>query len=213
VAWGAVRNDPRPLPAAFHASLVGVDGGGRAGPVRPPRPQGRRGSPGFDCDPLRLRNPDHSRHPHRAVGDRDLACRSSPGDGSSARRRHGLGRARAWHRPPKINPTEQRPMSVISVYAVFANAEEAERIGRTVVEERLAACVNILGPIRSIYRWEGAVQTANEVTAIFKTPDRHGDALIELIAALHSYDVPCVVAWPIDKIIRSYADWVEDNVR
>ena len=104
-------------------------------------------------------------------------------------------------------------MSVVSVYAVFANAEEAERIGRTVVEERLAACVNILGPIRSIYRWEGKVETADEVAAILKTHHWHGDDLIERIAALHSYDVPCVVALPIDKIIRSYADWVEDSVR
>jgi len=51
-------------------------------------------------------------------------------------------------------------MSILSVYAVFANAEQAERVGRTVVEERLAACVNILGPIRSIYRWQGKIETA-----------------------------------------------------
>ena len=104
-------------------------------------------------------------------------------------------------------------MSVLSVYPVFANSEEAERIGRTVVEERLAACVNLLGPIRSIYRWEDKVETADEVAAIFKTHHWHSDDLIERIAALHSYDVPCIVAWPIDKIIRGYADWVEDTVR
>ena len=104
-------------------------------------------------------------------------------------------------------------MSVVSVYAVFANAEESERIGRAVVEEQLAACANILGPIRSIYRWEGKVETSEEVAAIFKTHHRQADALIERIAALHSYDVPCIVSWPIDKILRSYADWVEDSVR
>ena len=104
-------------------------------------------------------------------------------------------------------------MSVVSVYAVFANAEEAERIGRTVVEEQLAACANILGPIHSIYRWEGAIETADEVAAIFKTHHWYSDALMERIAALHSYKVPCVVTWPIDKILRNYADWVEDNVR
>lgn len=104
-------------------------------------------------------------------------------------------------------------MSVVSVCAVFANAEEAERIGRAMVEERLAACVNILGPVRSIYRWQGAIETADEVAAIFKTHHWHSDALIERIAALHSYHVPCVVSWPIDKILRSYADWVEDSVR
>jgi periplasmic divalent cation tolerance protein len=104
-------------------------------------------------------------------------------------------------------------MSIVSVYAVFANAEEAERVGRTVIEERLAACINILGPIRSIYRWEGAIESADEVAAIFKTHHWYGDALIERIAALHSYKVPCIVSWPIDKILRNYADWVEDNVR
>ena len=104
-------------------------------------------------------------------------------------------------------------MSVLSVYAVFANSEEAERIGRTVIEERLAACINILGPIRSIYHWNGKLETADEVAAIFKTHHWQADALIARIAALHSYDLPCIVSWPIDKILRSYADWVEDTVR
>jgi periplasmic divalent cation tolerance protein len=104
-------------------------------------------------------------------------------------------------------------MSVLSVYAVFASAEEAERIGRTVIEERLAACINILGPIRSIYHWNGKLETAEEVAAIFKTHHWKADGLIERIAALHSYDIPCIVSWPIDKILRSYADWVEDTVR
>ena len=103
-------------------------------------------------------------------------------------------------------------MSVISVYVLFANAEEAERIGRTVVEERLAACINILGPVRSIYRWQGKVETADEIAAILKTSNAEADALITRIAGLHSYDVPCIVTWPIDKVLGTYADWVESNV-
>ena len=103
-------------------------------------------------------------------------------------------------------------MNVISVYAVFADAEEAELIGRAMVEERLAACVNILGPIRSIYRWRGAIGTADEVAAIFKTTQERAEPLVTRIAALHSYDVPCVTAWPIDKILGAYADWVENSV-
>jgi periplasmic divalent cation tolerance protein len=67
-------------------------------------------------------------------------------------------------------------MRVISIYAIFANAEEAERIGRAVVEDRLAACVNILGPVRSIYRWKGEIESADEVAAIFKTTDDTVDA-------------------------------------
>ncbi len=103
-------------------------------------------------------------------------------------------------------------MSVVSVYAIFADAAEAERIGRIVVEERLAACINILGGVRSIYRWQGAVETADEVAAILKTSHAQADALIARIAALHSYDVPCIATWPVDKLLVSYADWVEDSV-
>lgn len=103
-------------------------------------------------------------------------------------------------------------MSVVSVYAVFANAEEGERIGRQVIEERLAACVNLLGPVRSIYRWQGAVEQADEVAAIFKTTQVQADALITRIAGLHSYEIPCIAVWPIDKLLADYADWVEASV-
>ncbi len=103
-------------------------------------------------------------------------------------------------------------MSIVSIYAVFANAEEAERIGRKVVEEKLAACINILAPCRSIYRWKGVVESADEVPAILKTHTWQADELIERIAALHSYDTPCIAVWPIEKLLRRYADWVEDTV-
>ena len=103
-------------------------------------------------------------------------------------------------------------MSIVSVYAIFADADEAERIGRTVVEERLAACTNILGPVRSIYRWQSAVETSDEVAAILKTTHTGADALITRIAGLHSYEVPCIVTWPIDKVLGRYADWVDGSV-
>ena len=103
-------------------------------------------------------------------------------------------------------------MSVTSVYAVFGSLEEAERVGRTVIEERLAACINMLAPTRSIYRWDGAIESADEVAAIFKTTAASAEALIRRITALHSYEVPCVVTWPIDKVLRSYAAWVERSV-
>ena len=103
-------------------------------------------------------------------------------------------------------------MSVVSVYAVFADAEEAGRIGRQVVEEGLAACINILGPCRSIYRWQGKVETAAEVAAILKTSDAVADRLINRIAELHTYEVPAITIWPIDKLLSSYGDWVEESV-
>jgi periplasmic divalent cation tolerance protein len=103
-------------------------------------------------------------------------------------------------------------VSIVSVYATFASAEEAERIGRAVVEDRLAACVNILGPCRSIYRWQGVVESADEVAAIFKTTDAAADALLTRIAGLHSYDVPAITVWPIEKLLGNYAEWVETSV-
>jgi periplasmic divalent cation tolerance protein len=104
-------------------------------------------------------------------------------------------------------------MSVVSVYAIFASAEEAERIGRSVVDEELAACINILAPCRSIYRWQGKVEEADEVPAILKTTDQRADALLTRIAELHSYRVPCITVSPVSKLLSSYADWVETNVR
>ena len=103
-------------------------------------------------------------------------------------------------------------MSIVSLYVVFASEEEAERIGRDVVENRLAACINILGPCRSIYRWRGAVETSGETPAILKTTADKADALVSRIAGLHSYDVPCIAVWPIDKLLLSYAEWVEESL-
>ena len=100
-------------------------------------------------------------------------------------------------------------MAVVSVYCIFADAEEAERIGRTLVEERLAACINILGQCRSIYRWQGAVEEATEVPAIIKTSAYVVDAVIARIAELHSYEVPAITVWPVHKLLADYADWVE----
>lgn len=104
-------------------------------------------------------------------------------------------------------------MSVVTVTAFFASDEEASAIGRTVVEERLAACVNIGGPVRSIYHWQGDIEDSNEVAASFKTTAAMADTLIARIADLHSYEVPCIFAAPVEKVLAAYADWVEENVR
>ena len=83
-------------------------------------------------------------------------------------------------------------MSVVTVYAVFADPAEAQRIGRQMVEEGHAACVNLLQPCRSFYRWEGAIETANETPALFKTTLDKADGIIARIAELHSYSVPAI---------------------
>ena len=104
-------------------------------------------------------------------------------------------------------------MTIVTIYAVFANADEAQRIGRTIVEEKLAACVNILAPCRSIYRWQGAIETATEVPALFKTELSKADALIARVTEMHSYDVPAIAVWPIERLPAAYGDWVETELR
>ncbi|HEX5183779.1 MAG TPA: divalent-cation tolerance protein CutA [Allosphingosinicella sp.] len=100
---------------------------------------------------------------------------------------------------------------IATVYATFGNADEAASIARTLVEERLAACANILGPCRSIYWWQGKVEEAEEIAALFKTTAGSADALIARLAEMHSYEVPAAVAWPIEAALPAYASWVEDE--
>ena len=102
---------------------------------------------------------------------------------------------------------------IVSVYATFVSEEEARRIGRTIVEERLAACVNILGPCHSIYRWQGAIEEAAEHPALFKTTAGRAEALLTRIAALHSYDVPAAVVWPIARTLPAFGDWLEQETQ
>ena len=98
--------------------------------------------------------------------------------------------------------------AIVTVYATFPSDEEARRIARILVEERLAACANILGPCRSIYRWRGAIEEADGVAALFKVRADGAGPLLARLAELHSYDVPAAVVWPISDAIGDYARWV-----
>jgi periplasmic divalent cation tolerance protein len=102
---------------------------------------------------------------------------------------------------------------IVTVYAVFGSAEEAHRIARTLVDERFAACANILAPCRSVYRWRGAIEEAEEVPALFKTRVEQAEPLIARIAELHSYELPAAVAWPIADALPDYALWVDQESR
>ncbi|MGF7147216.1 periplasmic divalent cation tolerance protein [Sphingomonas zeicaulis] len=95
------------------------------------------------------------------------------------------------------------------VYALFADADEADRIGQQVVEEGLAGCVNIQAPCRSIYRWHGAIERATEVPALFKTRSALAEPLARRIAELHSYDVPAISHWPAETG-TAYAAWLDE---
>ena len=99
--------------------------------------------------------------------------------------------------------------AIVSVYATFADAAEAERIAGAVVDERLAACANLLGACTSIYRWQGKAERTDEAAALFKARADKAEALVARIAELHSYEVPCIVVWPIEAALPAYAAWVK----
>src|SRR3546814_9601361 len=83
---------------------------------------------------------------------------------------------------------------VVTVYATFADRAEAERIGRQMVEERLAACVNILGDAHSIYRWQGQIETATETAALFKTAADRAEPLTARIVVRALVRFGCLAA-------------------
>ncbi|MBV9163859.1 MAG: divalent-cation tolerance protein CutA [Pseudonocardiales bacterium] len=100
-----------------------------------------------------------------------------------------------------------------AVVATIDSAEEAEVLARGIVDARLAACVQIVGPIRSIYRWAGDVQSEQEWQCWIKTSADRLDALTEHIKKNHNYDVPEVVALPIMGGSADYLSWVTDETR
>jgi periplasmic divalent cation tolerance protein len=96
----------------------------------------------------------------------------------------------------------------LSVFIVAADMAEAERIAEALVQDRLAACVNILGGVKSVYRWQGEVEKADEVALVAKTTVSLFDNLAARVRALHSYDTPAIVAWPIIAGDAAYLDWI-----
>lgn len=102
----------------------------------------------------------------------------------------------------------------IVVLVTCGSAKEARKIARAVVEQRLAACANIvMTPVRSVYRWKGRVESAKEFLLIIKTTQGRFAALKAEIKRLHSYDVPEIIALPITRGAAAYLAWISDSVR
>jgi periplasmic divalent cation tolerance protein len=99
----------------------------------------------------------------------------------------------------------------VVVFVTAASAEEAARIGRALVEERLAACANVVGPIRSIYRWEGAVEEASEHLMLVKARAADVDRIATRVRALHGYEVPEIIALPIRGGSPAYLAWLAES--
>jgi periplasmic divalent cation tolerance protein len=104
-------------------------------------------------------------------------------------------------------------MSESIIYITTNSEEEAEIIGRNLVSRRLAACVNIIGNMKSIYHWEGKIESAQEVVVIAKTKKALVHELIENVKTLHSYDCPCIVALPITDGNEDFLRWIRDETK
>lgn len=98
------------------------------------------------------------------------------------------------------------------VYVTVGSAEEGATIARAVVTERLAACANLLPPVRSFYWWNGALQDDAEHVLVLKSREDRVEALTARIRELHSYEVPCVVALPIEAGNPAYLSWLGEEL-
>jgi len=100
----------------------------------------------------------------------------------------------------------------IVILSTCANEEEAARLARALVEARVAACVNIVPSVRSVYRWKGAVEDAAECLLIIKSSRSLFDALRAVLEKLHPYELPEIVALPIVEGSPNYLNWLGENL-
>jgi len=102
---------------------------------------------------------------------------------------------------------------ILTVFVTTANEEEAVRIAKTIVTERLAACANMVSGLRSIYRWKGEIWDTEERLLMIKTRAALFPALEQRIRALHSYEVPEIVGIPITAGSPAYLGWILENTQ
>lgn len=104
-------------------------------------------------------------------------------------------------------------MNLNLIYITAKDKEEAKKIGKELVKSRLAACVNIIDNMNSIYWWEGKVQDDNEVILIAKTKESLVPDLIEKVKSMHSYKCPCIVSLPILNGNKDYLEWIQKETK
>ena len=105
------------------------------------------------------------------------------------------------------------PMSALVCFSTCPDADAAERIAATLVGEHLAACVNVLPGLRSVYRWKGAVERADEVLLLIKTQPDRLPPLQDRLRQLHPYELPELIAVETDLGLPAYLRWIADETR
>ncbi|MGV8841221.1 MAG: divalent-cation tolerance protein CutA [Bauldia sp.] len=107
-----------------------------------------------------------------------------------------------------MTATGDQAGAAVSVYVTFPDAATAESVGAAIVAAGLAACVNIVPGVRSIYRWKGVVERAEETVAFFKTRADLADRLTAAVAVRHAYETPAILVLPIIGGDARYLDWI-----
>jgi periplasmic divalent cation tolerance protein len=111
-----------------------------------------------------------------------------------------------------VIPATSDPTAEILVVMInLPDPETAQRLATAIVEQRLAACANVMAPCRSVYRWRGEVETADETPVFFKTTRAGYPSLESAIRALHPYELPEIVALPVAAGLPAYLAWVADE--
>jgi len=101
----------------------------------------------------------------------------------------------------------------IAILVTCGSEEEALKIANALVEEHLAACVNLVAPIRSIYRWEGKIWDEKEWLLIIKTQKDRFEELEKKVKSLHSYSVPEIISLPVTEGSSAYLNWIKENTK
>ena len=104
-------------------------------------------------------------------------------------------------------------MPVLVVFSTFPSPQKAAAVARILVTEGLAACANLVGPVRSIYRWQGELCDDRETLAVIKTTSERFEAMRTRLVALHPYDVAEVIALPVEAGHAPYLAWVETETK
>ena len=104
-------------------------------------------------------------------------------------------------------------MKIIFAYITTKNKSEAKKIGKVLLQERLAACINIFVNMSSMYWWEGKIEEANETVLIAKTTKKLFPKLSKKVKSIHSYSCPCILQIPVTGGNKEYIKWLVENVK
>jgi len=124
-----------------------------------------------------------------------------------------VSKPQSWHKCSQPNTVLRVAEDTLVVFSTFPDLETARRIGQVLVEEKLAACVNLIPQIESIYRWEDKLESSSEVLGLIKTTTWTYDQLEARIRCLHPYEVPEVIALRVQSGLPAYLNWIEQTMQ